>query len=120
MKTDELTKTIKEEIDKLKKLFIILNNENLFVENSKLIIKIMIITYIKILNKNRNKYLFDKIFFRNMQKKIETECIISKYRSIKMIYNKIFYINELIIKNYNFEENQKVKKRKRKYKISDN
>lgn len=114
MKFHELTKTIKEEIVKLEKLFIILNNEQLFVEDSKLIIKIIIITYIRILNKNRNKYLIHKINFLNIQKRIEKECMISKYRSIKMIYNRIFYINGLILKNYyKFEEIKKIKKKDR-------
>lgn len=45
MKKYEITKTIKEEIIKLKKLFIILNSEKLFVEDSKLNIKLVIITY---------------------------------------------------------------------------
>ena len=100
MKNNELIKTIKEEIKKLNRLFIILGSEKLFVENSKLNIRIVIIAYIRILNKNKNKTLINRINLLNIQKMLKKECVISKYNSIKMIYNRIFYINNIILKKY--------------------
>lgn len=100
MKKDEFAKIIKKELTILNILFITFYNRKLFVENSSLYIKIAILTYKKILNKKKNKYLINIINIVNIQKRLKFEYINSKYNSIKMIYNKIIYINMIILKNH--------------------
>lgn len=100
MKKNELIKNIKLVLKNLNCLFTTFNNKKLFVEESHINIKIVIISYMKILNKKRNKYLIDIINLINIQKKIIYDYKNSKYDSIKMIYNKIIYINRHILKNY--------------------
>lgn len=101
MKKQILVKAIKQELKKLNELFLTFDNKNLFVEESRLNIKITIITYFKLLSKKRNRILINMINLIRIQNKIKHEYIISKYNSVKTIYNKIIYINNIILKNYN-------------------
>lgn len=45
-------------------------------------------------------YLLNIINLKNIQNKIKYNYIICNYNSIKTIYNKIIYINDIILKNY--------------------
>lgn len=101
MNKKELVTIIKQELKKLNELFLIFDNKKLFVEESYINIKIIIITYIKLLRKKRNRVLINMINLIKIQNKIKNEYIISKFNSIKIIYNKIMNINYIILRNHN-------------------
>lgn len=110
MKRKYVINIINKEIKKLYDLFIYLKENNLFLEDSYLNIKIVITTYIKILKTKENNYLINKIILKNIQNKLLNECETSNYKSIKYIYNRIIDINNILLQNY-----KKLLKRK-KYK----
>lgn len=102
MKKIIILDNIKIEIQKLNKLYDGLNNYNSIndIDKLKVNIKIIIITYIKILEKRKNKYLINKINIQNLQEELKREKETCKQKYIKMIYNRIININKIILRNY--------------------
>lgn len=102
MKKIIILDNIKAEIKKLNKLYNGLNNYNLNndIDKLKVNIKIIIITYTKILEKRKNKYLINKINIQNLQEELKREKESCKQKYIKMIYNRIIDINKIILRNY--------------------
>lgn len=111
MKKTEIIRKIKKEIKKLEDLFAFLNDKSLFVEDSQFNIKLISMTYTKILENKKNMYLTNRINIQRIQNKIKYEYKTSKYNSIKKIYNRIIYINDFLLKYYDniFKKDDKYK-----------
>lgn len=97
-----ISDNIQIEIQKLNKLYNGLNSYNSTndINKLKVNIKIVIITYTKILEKRKNIYLINKINIQNLQEELKREKKTCKHKYIKMIYNRIIDINKIILRNY--------------------
>lgn len=97
MKNKRLVNILNNKLEKFNKLYLILYNRRLFVENLYINLKITILLYEKIYKIKKNKTLIFIICILKLQKILKDEHKKSKYNSVKTIYMDIININDNIL-----------------------
>src|ERR1700731_2518365 len=84
----------------LEEILKLINTNNIIIENLHIFIKVVVLTYNKILENDYNMYFVNKLCLKNLHNKIRMETQKTNFKSCKKIYNEIILINKLLLQNY--------------------